>query len=91
MATVQSDDLLDRSVADITRTWAEHDPASVGTWLEQFPETDGRQMALEGLINVWGNSDRNAATAWMNRLPEGSLRKQAADLLAALPNASTPP
>lgn len=91
MATVQSDDLLDRSVADITRTWAGHDPAGVGAWLEQFPETDGRQMALEGLINVWGNSDRKAATAWVNCLPEGSLRKQAADLLATLPNASSQP
>jgi hypothetical protein len=63
----------------------------VGAWLEQFPEGDGRRMALEGLINVWGNSDRDAASAWMNRLPEGPLRKQAADLLATLPNAPSTP
>jgi hypothetical protein len=83
--SAQSAEVMDRSVAEIAGAWAMHEPKAVAEWVARFSDGQARQMALGMLVNIWGNRDRAAVTAWIEGLPAGSLRTEAADLLAAIP------
>jgi hypothetical protein len=84
LSSVKSDELLNRSIADIAGVWAGQDPANAAAWVAQLPDGQGRQMALGELINVWGNRDRSATSIWVNQMPQGALREQAIRMVGLL-------
>jgi hypothetical protein len=89
MNTIQSDALLNGSVANIANAWGQADPAAAAAWVEQLPEGDARRMALAQVIDDWVNSNPNAAAAWIRTLPAGDVREQAMGLIAIAPAMSS--
>jgi len=89
ISEIQSDDLLNGSIANIASVWGQEDPAEAAAWLEQLPEGDARRMAVAQLVNEWANSDPGATAAWISQLPAGPLRDQAAGSIEMLATASS--
>jgi hypothetical protein len=85
LQSVQSENVLENSAAQIAGVLAEQNPALAINWILQFPENDAQQTALANLVGVWGSHDRAGLENWIAALPENSLRMEAQKFSEALP------
>jgi len=91
LRSVQSDELFQKSAAEIAGVWAEQNPMAAGEWVANLPETGARQSALANLVNVWGGQDRAGLADWIAGLPQNLLRMDATSFFSELPAPNSTP
>jgi hypothetical protein len=65
----------ERAAVSIIQRWAQTSPEAAAVWVEQFPDTPVRTVALQSLVMLWNRQDANASLNWLEHLPEGSLKR----------------
>jgi hypothetical protein len=69
-------ELQDRGVTAIVQRWVQQSPKSAGEWVQQFPPSPLRGVALQSLISIWANADPISAAQWLAALPVGQFKVQ---------------
>jgi len=69
-------------VIGIVQRWVQKDPKGAATWVEQFPDSDLKQTALENVVKLWADKDSEQVTNWINGLPDGWMQDTAVTAFA---------
>jgi len=91
LQSVESDEIFQKSAAEIAGVWAKQNPMAAGEWVANLPENGARQSALANLVNVWSGQDRAGLADWIAGLPQNSLRMDAARFFSELPALNSTP
>lgn len=68
----------DNAVVGIVQRWAQKAPEISAACVEQFPDGNAKQAALENVVKLWAEKDVQQVVNWLNSLPDGSTRDTAA-------------